>query len=672
MKQEHINVKLTIWGTNQGSQIFATDLSEEERIQLREALQEFPTVFLNPNIAFYGLEFTAQYKVYTAYYSAQEPKNGRNGIFLAATIFVPHSHRLLDPLGYLQSLGKRTQTCFLDPNGRYIRGIPPTLEREFKEFREQGGEPETIKRTGFLSSPRADLAYIICPDDNSIAQLLSEPYREEFKAYQEILLIPQQDVVKGRFSPSIGQPLELNSLSRQVNGYKLQRNPLITQVSVNGVDRSIDYDKCELGEQDELNYRLQRRGYHDIEEKASVHSLLSRNRLRLQAYDLLLKEEAHPWAKRKRTIIFPIEANVFEETKEARLKLSNDIAHEIKLKASTVQFNAYEVELEEDSLEQSAVLTLYKRVGRDFVKIKLDRLSDAEHIKVKCLEARYPLVSSIDSSHSHNKGKSGDSHLLSTGGKDGAREPWRNPPNPIEPSDRRDREYTSPVKFLMAYWMYCLLTILLTLLLGYLLGFGYAKGWFASTAPASASAEGLPTDQGTPVAPNGGVPTTDSVPSKEYRFIPALVEYCLAKYNTKQSTQKYLEEVLENATLTDISRIDTLESKLKSIHENLNKDSTRNTDKDSNGEQSRKSRNIDLNKYHLTENEIHLIVLRREKSLEQSSRNPNWNNEYEKLMNDTSIHQEIKDLKIDNLPENIKRQTEGRTIDIRTGQLNGK
>lgn len=389
MITEQINVKLTLWGTNRGSQIFATDLSQSDKVALQSTLQEFAAVFLNAGVPFYGIEFTSEYKVYTAYYSAMEERGTRNGIFVAATIFVPHKYRLLDPLAYLQKMGQKVKEVFLDLNGRYKGGLPPSLERDFAEYREVSVEKEHIVRRDFISDTKGSLAYIICSDDTNIADILREPYRKEFKPHQEILLIPQTHVVSGRFSHTIGQPLELASLSRQHNGYRLQQNELIAEIKIAGEDRKQDYDTQYLGTDTLLELRLTREGYEPISYlSASLMSYIRRELLKqVDEEQLILNDSKLAWKRCKKVVRFTLNPITFRQTERAQLKVGGTAPQELHEHRAEGYFWT---ELEEDLLNKEAALILFKQGESISRSLKIGSLSDSSLVDQKCQSFRYP------------------------------------------------------------------------------------------------------------------------------------------------------------------------------------------------------------------------------------------------------------------------------------------
>lgn len=389
MITEQINVKLTLWGTNRGSQIFATDLSQSDKVALQSALQEFAAVFLNAGVPFYGIEFTSEYKVYTAYYSAMEERGTRNGIFVAATIFVPHKYRLLDPLAYLQKMGQKVKEVFLDLNGRYKGGLPPSLERDFAEYREVSVTKEHIMRRDFISDAKGSLAYIICSDDTNIADILREPYRKEFKPHQEILLIPQTHVVSGRFSHTIGQPLELASLSRQHNGYRLQQNDLIAEIKIAGEDRKQDYDTQYLSADTLLELRFTREGYEPISHPSGSLMTYIRAELLKQVDEeqLILNDSKLAWKRSKKVVRFTLNPITFRQTERAQLRVGGTAPQKLQVHSTDGYFWT---ELEEDLLNKEAALILFKQGESIPRPLKIGSLSDSSLVDQKCQSFRYP------------------------------------------------------------------------------------------------------------------------------------------------------------------------------------------------------------------------------------------------------------------------------------------
>lgn len=478
MTREQINVKLTIWGTNRGSQVFVTDLSKSEQVALQSTLQEFSSVFLTAGIPFYGIEFTAEYKVYTSYYSAMEERGPRNGIFLAATIFIPHRYRLLDPLSYLQAMGEKVKEAFLDLNGRYKGGLPPSLEHDFAEYREAKVEPEQIERRDFNSDTRSNLAYIICPDDTSISAILREPYRKEFKAYQEVLLIPQTYVVSGRFSPSIGQPLELNSLSRQHNGYRLLRNELITGLNIGGKDCTQNYDTQYLGLGTLLEMRLVRKGYEPITYPyRPLEDYLRSGLVRLSGEEVHIEEGKLVWRKPKKTVCISLRPEVFRQTVRVELQIG-DISS-LPMTKSWYDGN-FSIDLEVDLLQKDATLYLYKEGENKPYSHSIGVLEDANLVAKKCQTFIYPTP--VESKAVSRAGSSADfiantskpevNHKGFHKGhepKDGFRPRGHEGTNKAYDNTIKESPRASFVT-LLRYWRELLIALFITLLIGYILG----------------------------------------------------------------------------------------------------------------------------------------------------------------------------------------------------------
>lgn len=417
MTTEQINVKLTIWGTNRGSQIFCSDASLEEQSSqsFKDTLQEFSSVFGAAGLPFYGVEFTADCKVYTAYYSALETGGSRSGIFLAATIFVPHRYKLLDPLAYLQAMGQKVRDAFLDLNGRYKGGIPPSIERSFAEYREPKVELELIERSDFRSDSRGSLAYIICPDDAGVSAILREPYRREFKTHQEILLIPQAQIERGYFNDKVGQFLEFNELSPQHNGYRLQRNELINVLNISGVDRRLDYDKLYLSLDTQIEMSLSREGYESISFPPRPLSLLIKETW-LKLYgenELRLDEGKLRWRRLKKTIHFTLRSETFHQTERAQLKLGDRAPIDLQEQREMRRFYT---ELEEELLSKEATLLLFKREEGSPMSFVIGSLKDVNLVEQKCQKISYPSLGTPQHEASVHTGKtmphiSGDSSV---------------------------------------------------------------------------------------------------------------------------------------------------------------------------------------------------------------------------------------------------------------------
>lgn len=509
MTTEQINVKLTIWGTNGGSQVFCSDASREElnTQEFKGALQEFASVFLSAGLPFYGLEYTRDYKVYTIYTSALETTNARSGIFLAATIFVPHKYNLLDPLAYLQDLGKKVKETFLDLNGRYKGGLPPSIEREFAEYREAKVQQEHIQRGDFVSDTKGSLAYIICPDDASIAAILREPYRREFKVHQEVLLIPQAQLERGYFNDKVGQPLELGRLSRQHNGYRLQRNELIAELRIAGEVRTQDYATQYLSSDTLLELRLAKEGYEPIAYSADLlRTYLAKGVLTQQGEEeLRLNEDKLAWRRLKKTVRFPLRPDVFRQTECVELQIG-DMPYQNLTRH--LYDGSFSIELEEDLLRKGASLYLYKAGEGKAHLLSLEALLDAELIAKKCQAFSYPEQPIVPKHEPVNPDKpnsqtggttdSGSARTTTTlrGGsvqREQEKQPWK---NGYKSQDKgREKPEYEPVKELpydplaasLRYWKELLIALLFCLLLGYLIG-----NLLSSPSPAQNTVGGVP------------------------------------------------------------------------------------------------------------------------------------------------------------------------------------
>ncbi len=235
MAQQNIKTNLTIWGTNGGSRRFVSFAPKEfsEKLDLVER-KEIGTIFSSSKICFYALTFIPKYKVLTVYQTATESSSARSGIFLAASIFIPHNacidKETLKKI--MPAIGEKSANLLLDSNGRYDYN-PNFLREDFPkecgEFEEIVVAHEPIFRD-FESIPRGSVAYILGSEDE-LFELMSKPYREEFKDYEQILLIDraltEESARAGFVGEKIGTELFLSKLSKQFDGYRLKPSPMI-------------------------------------------------------------------------------------------------------------------------------------------------------------------------------------------------------------------------------------------------------------------------------------------------------------------------------------------------------------------------------------------------------------------------------------------------------------
>lgn len=205
MESKINTIGLTIWGYKQGCKVLASQGVNFQLKEIKDRLKDL-SAFIRihiPRVDFYTLQFTQNYKIYTQYRSSREV-NGQTGVYIAVSLYVPHS---LQWRGVRQVLNLLIDMYFAE-HINYENGAPLLNEKEdiFPYFNLLRGYEKQL--TEELEAKPCTLEMPYAPkvfpyrDIYEVDKYFNMPYRPEFSNLQDILFL-RNEFVESPFAYSI-------------------------------------------------------------------------------------------------------------------------------------------------------------------------------------------------------------------------------------------------------------------------------------------------------------------------------------------------------------------------------------------------------------------------------------------------------------------------------------
>ena len=205
MESKINTIGLTIWGYKQGCKVLASQGVNFQLKEIKDRLKDL-SAFIRihiPRVDFYTLQFTQNYKIYTQYRSSREV-NGQTGVYIAVSLYVPHS---LQWRGVRQVLNLLMDMYFAE-HINYENGAPLLNEKEdiFPYFNLLRGYEKQL--TEELEAKPCTLEMPYAPkvfpyrDIYEVDKYFNMPYRPEFSNLQDILFL-RNEFVESPFAYSI-------------------------------------------------------------------------------------------------------------------------------------------------------------------------------------------------------------------------------------------------------------------------------------------------------------------------------------------------------------------------------------------------------------------------------------------------------------------------------------
>lgn len=205
MESKINTIGLTIWGYKQGCKVLASQGVNFQLKEIKDRLKDL-SAFIRihiPRIDFYTLQFTQNYKIYTQYRSSREV-NGQTGVYIAVSLYVPHS---LQWRGVRQVLNLLMDMYFAE-HINYENGAPLLNEKEdiFPYFNLLRGYEKQL--TEELEAKPCTLEMPYAPkvfpyrDIYEVDKYFNMPYLPEFSNLQDILFL-RNEFVESPFAYSI-------------------------------------------------------------------------------------------------------------------------------------------------------------------------------------------------------------------------------------------------------------------------------------------------------------------------------------------------------------------------------------------------------------------------------------------------------------------------------------
>ncbi len=205
MESKINTIGLTIWGYKQGCKVLASQGVNFQLKEIKDRLKDL-SAFIRihiPRVDFYTLQFTQNYKIYTQYRSSREV-NGQTGVYIAVSLYVPHS---LQWRGVRQVLNLLMDMYFAE-HINYENGAPLLNEKEdiFPYFNLLRGYEKQLTEELEVKPCTLEMPYApkVFPyrDIYEVDKYFNMPYRPEFSNLQDILFL-RNEFVESPFAYSI-------------------------------------------------------------------------------------------------------------------------------------------------------------------------------------------------------------------------------------------------------------------------------------------------------------------------------------------------------------------------------------------------------------------------------------------------------------------------------------
>ncbi|MFK8295147.1 hypothetical protein ACI760_03010 [Capnocytophaga canimorsus] len=196
---ENKEIQIAIWGCKGGFSIFAStpdlDINSTE---IRNTLKDIrPFIRINESrVNFYALEFTDSYKIFTQYRSLNDT-NGSSGVFIAITLFVPHTIQWEGVRVVLNQMMDNYFTEYIHP--AFNSPLPNKYDNitPYASFVQQySGQWQVAPKKYFVTTSKQDDMPKVYPYStiDEVDEVFKNPYRKEFYTCQEVMFLEKKMV----------------------------------------------------------------------------------------------------------------------------------------------------------------------------------------------------------------------------------------------------------------------------------------------------------------------------------------------------------------------------------------------------------------------------------------------------------------------------------------------
>ena len=192
----HDEIGLVVWGIKADHKVFCSNgVVDYNDAVIRDTIKDTRSFirFNDARLTLYALEFTERYKVFTIYRSCKDAA-GRTGAYVAFTLYVPHTKRILNIREVMDLMMDKYFGEYIHPlSSDYL----PFKYDDIQPFRvilqskaEVKDEPRSWKVNRSRQDDRPSIRII--NDMNELDEFFSSPYRKEFYSCQEVIFMPSE------------------------------------------------------------------------------------------------------------------------------------------------------------------------------------------------------------------------------------------------------------------------------------------------------------------------------------------------------------------------------------------------------------------------------------------------------------------------------------------------
>lgn len=357
----HDEIGLVVWGIKADHKVFCSNgVVDYNDAVIRDTIKDTRSFirFNDARLTLYALEFTERYKVFTIYRSCKDAA-GRTGAYVAFTLYVPHTKRILNIREVMDLMMDKYFSEYIHPlSSDYL----PFKYDDIQPFRvilqskaEVKDEPRSWKVNRSRQDDRPSIRII--NDMNELDEFFSSPYRKEFYSCQEVIFMPseiyngQPGSVDFQWEPklidTVSPPDPLPRLILENN----QEGIEIKSLSVNKEDVADASQGVEVNASDVLHVTFAKSYCDDLEIGGTIESLIETGLLFEKNLQIrfVMPEVAKRFAWKKYTL-------------ELRHKLfGSDKAVDVPDKTVKIVFGG----TEDAWIEKSRLEFLGKHIGHD-------------------------------------------------------------------------------------------------------------------------------------------------------------------------------------------------------------------------------------------------------------------------------------------------------------------
>ena len=357
----HDEIGLVVWGIKADHKVFCSNgVVDYNDAVIRDTIKDTRSFirFNDARLTLYALEFTERYKVFTIYRSCKDAA-GRTGAYVAFTLYVPHTKRILNIREVMDLMMDKYFSEYIHPlSSDYL----PFKYDDIQPFQvilqskaEVKDEPRSLKVNRSRQDDRPNIRII--NDMNELDEFFSSPYRNEFYSCQEVIFMPseiynrQPGSVDFQWEPklidTVSPPDPLPRLILENN----QEGIEIKSLSVNKEDVADASQGVEVNASDVLHVAFAKSYCVDLEISGTIESLIEAGLLFEENLQIrfVMPEVAKRFAWKKYTL-------------ELRHKLfGSDKALDVPDKTVKIVFGG----TEDAWIEKSRLEFLGKHIGHD-------------------------------------------------------------------------------------------------------------------------------------------------------------------------------------------------------------------------------------------------------------------------------------------------------------------